>query len=47
MAYYEVCLAYRADNWRTRVDEKGYPYAFKEDQWVGYESPDSIAEKVF
>jgi chitinase len=46
LAYYEVCKNLK-DNWnREWNDEQKVPYAFKDDQWVGYDDTESIKLKV-
>lgn len=45
LAYYEVCQLIK-DGWTKEWnDEQQVPYAFKDDQWVGYDDPKSIQLK--
>ena len=47
LSYYEICPQVKSGNWTKAYDSVGkVPYAFKEDQWVGYEDEDSIAIKM-
>uniref|UniRef100_T1J8F4 chitinase n=1 Tax=Strigamia maritima TaxID=126957 RepID=T1J8F4_STRMM len=47
LAYYEVCDLIQNQGWTKQYDDYGkVPYAYKEDQWVGYEDADSIAIKM-
>nr|AFF59213.1 chitinase [Charybdis japonica] len=48
MAYFEICKMMLDDNaWVDRYDDVGLvPYTHKEDQWVGYEDPDSLKIKM-
>ncbi|KAK8769157.1 hypothetical protein V5799_014378 [Amblyomma americanum] len=45
--YYEICMDIKFGNW-TRVfdNEAMCPYAYRGDQWVGYEDEESIAHKM-
>ncbi len=45
LSYYEICKL--IDNGWTKEwnDEQKIPYAFKDDQWVGYDDPKSISLK--
>lgn len=43
LAYADVCLNKWTEVWD---DDEAVPYAFEDDQWVGYDSPESIAVKV-
>ena len=46
LAYYEVCKSLK-DGWTKEWnDEQKVPYAYKDDQWVGYDDPQSIKLKV-
>lgn len=46
-AYYEVCAALKSGGWTRVFDEEAKcPYAYKGDQWVGYEDEDSVAHKM-
>jgi chitinase len=47
LSYYEICNMTKEEQWTMKYDDVGkVPYAFKNDQWVGYEDADSIAIKV-
>lgn len=46
VAYFEICEWLRDGGWTERADEAGSPYAVKGDQWVGYDTVDSIKEKT-
>ncbi|KAI8435064.1 hypothetical protein MSG28_003474 [Choristoneura fumiferana] len=46
LAYYEVCYRVKNLRWRTGRQDKAGPYAYSENQWVGYDDPKSITEKV-
>ncbi|XP_014675453.1 PREDICTED: acidic mammalian chitinase-like [Priapulus caudatus] len=46
MAYYEVCIMLNSGGTRVWNDEHKVPYAYKGDQWVGYDDEESIANKV-
>ena len=46
MSYFEVCAALKEGGWDERVDESGSPYAVKGDQWIGYDTVDSIRAKM-
>ncbi len=48
IAYYEACKALKDDpnGWTVREDEGGNPYAFKGDQWFGYDDPENVVAKV-
>jgi len=48
MAYYEVCLNIQDNGW-TKVagdDCTVGPYAYKDNQWVGYDDMNAIEIKV-
>ena len=46
LSYFEVCKLLK-DGWNKEWhDEQKIPYAFKDDQWVGYDDPQSIKIKV-
>lgn len=46
LSYFEVCKLLK-DGWTKEWnEEQKIPYAFKEDQWVGYDDPKSIKIKV-
>ncbi len=45
LSYFEICKLLK-DGWSKEWnDEQKIPYAFKEDQWVGYDDPKSIKLK--
>lgn len=47
LAYYEICPQVQSKNWTRDYDSIGkVPYAYKDDQWVGYEDEDSIGIKM-
>lgn len=48
LAYYEICDNIRSKSWRSERDPLGKsgPYAYKGDQWVGYENVDSVIMKA-
>lgn len=47
LAYYEICPHINNKNWTAAYDNIGkVPYAFYEDQWVGYEDEASMAIKM-
>lgn len=47
LSYYEICPQVKSGNWTKDYDSIGkVPYAYKDDQWVGYEDEDSIAIKM-
>ncbi|KAL3220000.1 hypothetical protein MRX96_005741 [Rhipicephalus microplus] len=47
LAYYEVCMDITMLSWRREYDQVGQcPYAYRGDQWVGYEDEESISAKV-
>ncbi|XP_018495001.1 endochitinase [Galendromus occidentalis] len=48
LAYFEICSLLSQNNgWTRKFDQIGKaPYAFKEDQWVGYEDAESVAAKM-
>ncbi|KAG0427694.1 hypothetical protein HPB47_025279 [Ixodes persulcatus] len=46
-AYFEVCKNVKENGWTRRWDKDGScPYAFKDNQWVGYEDEESVAIKM-
>ncbi|XP_061712227.1 probable chitinase 10 isoform X1 [Cydia pomonella] len=46
MAYYEICYRVKNLRWKTGRQDRAGPYAYSENQWVGYDDPKSITEKV-
>lgn len=46
LAYFEVCDAVLNEGWTMETDNSGNPYAYNGQQWVGYETPDSLEKKV-
>lgn len=47
LSYYEICPQIKSNNWTKAYDSVGKcPYAYKEDQWVGYDDEDSIGIKM-
>lgn len=47
LAYYEICPDVKSRNWTSEFDNIGkVPYAFFEDQWIGYEDERSMAIKM-
>jgi len=46
LAYYEVCGLIREGGWEQRTDENGGPYIVKGDQWISYDSPQYIDQKM-
>ncbi|GAB6026993.1 hypothetical protein CHUAL_013659 [Chamberlinius hualienensis] len=47
LGYNEICEKFKNEPWtKEREEEQRVPYAFMGSQWVGYDNPQSIAEKV-
>ena len=46
LAYNEICVNLILGGWMEHTDPIGSPYAVKNDQWVGYDTTDSIAVKM-
>lgn len=46
LAYYEVCDVVLNEGWQLDADDVGSPYAYNGNQWVGFESPESVEAKV-
>ena len=46
LAYYEICDSVKKHKWHTEYDkEQHVPFAYKDDQWVGYDNQESIEKK--
>lgn len=48
LAYYEICQRIKDDGWTVVNDDPGVrgPYAFKGDQWVGFDDPGMVRRKA-
>jgi hypothetical protein len=46
LAYFEICELLEDKSWRKETDDVGSPYIVKGDQWIGYDSRESLATKV-
>ncbi|XP_045475619.1 probable chitinase 10 [Harmonia axyridis] len=48
LAYYEICNRIRNKRWIITKEPTGTtgPYAYKKNQWVGFENPQSVREKA-
>ena len=46
LAYYEICKLMKEGWTKEWNDEQKIPYAFKDDQWVGFDDTQSIKLKV-
>ena len=46
LAYNEICDLVKHDNWSVQQQPEMGPYAFKGNQWVGYDDVEMIREKV-
>ncbi|KAK8782874.1 hypothetical protein V5799_015785 [Amblyomma americanum] len=47
LAYYEICPHVNSGTWTKKFDDVGKcPYAYYDNQWIGYEDPESISIKV-
>ncbi|KAF8764503.1 Endochitinase like protein [Argiope bruennichi] len=47
LAYYEICPHVNSGAWTKKYDDIGKcPYAYYDDQWIGYEDEDSIGIKM-
>ena len=46
MAYFEICTLLKEGGWKELQDEAGSPYILKDDQWIGYDTVDSILAKM-
>ena len=46
LSYYEICHLIRRQKWQMEYDEEQQvPFAYKDDQWVGYDNQISIEKK--
>lgn len=48
MAYYEICEKIGTDNWIVEKPdpESVGPYAYKDDEWVGYDDEEMVSRKA-
>ncbi|EZA47279.1 hypothetical protein DMN91_005935 [Ooceraea biroi] len=47
LGYNEICVSLKQGGWTVvRNEEQRVPYAYKDNQWVGYDDETSISEKV-
>ena len=47
LSYFEICSKIRSEpGWQTRRDSDGNVYAFRGDQWVGFDTEDAVERKV-
>lgn len=46
LAYFEVCGKLEEPGWRKNSDSVGSPYISRNDQWIGYDDPSSVRNKV-
>lgn len=46
LAYYEICYRVKNLRWKTGRQQNAGPYTHTDNQWVGYDDPKSITEKV-
>jgi len=46
LAYFEICTLLKEGGWKELQDEAGSPYILKDDQWIGYDTVDSILAKM-
>jgi chitinase len=47
MSYYEICENIKGNGWTEAYDENAQcPFAYKGDQWVGYDNVKSIQLKT-
>ncbi|XP_041362147.1 chitotriosidase-1-like [Gigantopelta aegis] len=47
LSYYEICENIQQHGWKTSwIDDQGVPYAYGGDQWVGFETEDSLKLKA-
>ena len=48
LSYYEICHLIKNHKWQTNYDdEQQVPFAYKDDQWVGYDNQISIEKKCY
>jgi chitinase len=48
LAYYEICHLIKKQKWTYGYDkEQQVPFAYKDDQWVGYDNQESIEKKCY
>ncbi|CAF3301610.1 unnamed protein product [Rotaria sp. Silwood2] len=46
LSYYEICDLIKKNEWHTDFDkEQEVPFAYKDDQWIGYDNEKSIEKK--
>ena len=46
LSYFEICNLMKNEGWSKEWnDEQKIPYAYKDDQWVGFDDPESIKLK--
>ena len=46
LAYFEICALLKEGDWEELEDEAGSPYILKDDQWIGYDTANSILAKM-
>ena len=46
VAYFEICQWLQEGGWDERKDQAGSPYLVKGDQWIGYDTAESITAKM-
>ncbi|XP_026742791.1 probable chitinase 10 isoform X2 [Trichoplusia ni] len=46
LAYYEICYRVKNLRWKTGRQENAGPYTYSDNQWVGYDDPKSVTDKV-
>ncbi|OWR42920.1 chitinase-related protein 1 precursor [Danaus plexippus plexippus] len=46
LGYYEICYRVKHLRWKTGRQTDAGPYAYSDNQWVGFDDPKSITEKV-
>ena len=47
LAYFEICYMVKNEQWTVAHEPGMGPYAYKGNQWVGYDDQEIIREKVF